>query len=150
MTVQNVGTRWVANPGNHFQICIPEHWKASGYRDNPGLLIVQSDDDSVTLTISAYARKPDMDVARFADVRLSLVDDNLQPVSDRCEEQGVIFQRFEGLAEGERVHAHYVIAITDVPGGYFSFSLVTDADNFERNRAFFLQMLRTADAIAAR
>ncbi|SEB18731.1 hypothetical protein, partial [Marinobacterium iners] len=66
------------------------------------------------------------------------------------EEQGVIFQRFEGLAEGERVHAHYVIAITDVPGGYFSFSLVTDADNFERNRAFFLQMLRTADAITAR
>jgi len=47
------------------------------------------------------------------------------------------------------VHAHYVIAITDVPGGYFSFSLVTDADNFERNRALFLQMLRTADAITA-
>jgi len=41
MTVQNVGTRWVANPDHHFQICIPEHWKTSGYRDNPGLLIVQ-------------------------------------------------------------------------------------------------------------
>lgn len=146
MTVETVGTRWVANPGNNFQICIPEHWKASGYRENPGLLIVQSDDESVTLTISAYARKPDMDVARFAEVRLSLVDDNLKPVSERSEQDGVIFQRFEGLAEGESVHAHYVIAITDIPGGYFSFSLVTDADNFDRNRTFFLQMLKTAQA----
>lgn len=146
MTVETVGTRWVANPGNNFQICIPEHWKASGYRENPGLLIVQSDDESVTLTISAYARKPDMDVARFAEVRLSLVDDNLKPVSECSEQDGVIFQRFEGLAEGESVHAHYVIAITDIPGGYFSFSLVTDADNFDRNRSFFLQMLKTAQA----
>ncbi|TCK03635.1 hypothetical protein [Marinobacterium mangrovicola] len=146
MTVETVGTRWVANPGNNFQICIPEHWKASGYRENPGLLIVQSNDTSVTLTISAYARKPDMDVARFAEVRLSLVDDNLTPVSERSEQDGVIFQRFEGLAEGESVHAHYVIAITDIPGGYFSFSLVTDADNFDRNRTFFLQMLKTAQA----
>lgn len=146
MTVETVGTRWVANPSNNFQICIPEHWKASGYRENPGLLIVQSDDASVTLTISAYARKPDMDVARFAEVRLSLVDDNLTPVSERSEQDGVIFQRFEGLAEGESVHAHYVIAITDIPGGYFSFSLVTDADNFDRNRTFFLQMLKTAQA----
>ncbi|MBA4502912.1 hypothetical protein [Marinobacterium marinum] len=43
MSVQTVGTRGVTNPGNNFQICIPEHWKASGYQDNPGLLIVQSD-----------------------------------------------------------------------------------------------------------
>ena len=147
MTVQTTSTRWVANPNNNYHICIPEHWKAAGYPDNSGLLVIQSDDEATTLTISAYARRADMDVARFAEVRLSLVDENLKPVSDQTEEEGVIFQRFEGLAEGESVYAHYIIAVTDIPEGYFSFSLVTDAENFDRNRTFFLDMFKTAQVL---
>ncbi|MFV0478359.1 MAG: hypothetical protein ACK5ME_11055 [Parahaliea sp.] len=135
-------------PGKAFAIGKPDKWSATGMDGRPNLVHIQAPEGGVRiyLTVSLNPKSPGMTLADFADRRLSLVDQNLQVRSEVEQQDGVIFQQYYGLAEGESSEEHFIYGAyesEEIRGGFFSFTLVTSPEMFEENRSFFMRWLNS-------
>jgi hypothetical protein len=129
-------------PWSAFSFQAPPGWKQDTKSD---LLVVESPDGAVTVTASSL-RKQGGTLRQFADQRFAAVPAFNKQVGQEKAIAGGFLREYEGVWPGDKELSYYAVSARESGSGFVSMSIVTDREDFEKNRATYLRILESGRA----
>ena len=141
------GFRRCHNPGREYCFEAPAQWEVAHHPEHGHMVQAGDPESGATMTVAVYAPPPGGSLREFADIRFApgAREPFLHPVGEERAFPGGYYLETEGCPPGGDAPGYYVIGVVELPqgGGFASCSILTSREEFERNRARYVRMMRS-------
>ena len=105
-------------------------------------LSISSPDGSVAITANAYSKEGGS-LKEFSEYRFSSVQEHCKPVTDTYKIKNGVLREYEGIWPGETKPTYYAVAAVEKGNAYISITVVTDRNEFTKNKKMYINIFET-------